>query len=97
MQPSNRTCILLQASNPSCFIIRILLHDLRLYLLPRHGVLYRAWISWRVLGGVLVAVDFEEVVEDDEEHCCCAQEDGERVEGGVGDHYGLLRCSGRCQ
>jgi hypothetical protein len=39
-------------------------------------------------GGVAVAagVDFEEVVEDDEEHGEGAEEDGEGVEGRVGDH-----------
>lgn len=37
-----------------------------------------------------IGVDLEEVVEDDHEHGSAAKEDGERVEGGVGDHGGRL-------
>lgn len=38
-----------------------------------------------VLAGVF-GVDFEEVVENDQEHGGAAEEDGEGVELGVGDH-----------
>lgn len=65
----------------------LLLHNLRLDLIRRHGILDGARISWGVFRGVLVAVDFEVVVEDDEEHGGRAEEDGEGVEGGVGDHF----------
>ena len=42
--------------------------------------LARQWFL-RVLG-----VDFQEVVQDDHQHGGAAEEDGEGVEGGVGDH-----------
>lgn len=35
---------------------------------------------------MLITVDFEKMIEDDHEHCCGAEEEGEGVEGGVGDH-----------
>lgn len=37
-------------------------------------------------GGVILRVDLEEVIEHDEQHGSAAEEDGEGVEGGVGDH-----------
>lgn len=36
---------------------------------------------------MLITVDFEKMIEDDHEHCCGAEEEGEGVEGGVGDHF----------
>lgn len=39
---------------------------------------------------MLITVDFEKMIEDDHEHCCGAEEEGEGVEGGVGDHFFLL-------
>ena len=42
-------------------------------------------LSTKVLAGVF-GVDFEEVVENDQEYCGAAEEDGEGVELGVGDH-----------
>lgn len=41
--------------------------------------------SAKILAGVF-GIDFEEVVEDDQEHGSAAEEDGEGVELGVGDH-----------
>ena len=42
-------------------------------------------LSAEILAGVF-GVDFEEVVEDDQQHGGAAEEDGEGVELGVGDH-----------
>lgn len=39
---------------------------------------------------MLITVDFEKMIEDDHEHCCGAEEEGEGVEGGVGDHFFVL-------
>lgn len=39
---------------------------------------------------MLITVDFEKMIEDDHEHCCGAEEEGEGVEGGVGDHFFLF-------
>lgn len=36
---------------------------------------------------MLITVDFEKMIEDDHEDCCGAEEEGEGVEGGVGDHF----------
>lgn len=36
---------------------------------------------------MFITVDFEKMIEDDHEHCCGAEEEGEGVEGGVGDHF----------
>jgi hypothetical protein len=41
--------------------------------------------SAKILAGVF-GIDFKEVVEDDQEHGGAAEEDGEGVELGVGDH-----------
>lgn len=41
---------------------------------------------------MLITVDFEKMVEDDHEHCCGAEEEGEGVEGGVGDHFFCCFC-----
>lgn len=61
-------------------------------LIPRLNSLSR--FGWHGVGKALLAqhitgvfgVDFEEVVENDHEDGCAAEEDGEGVEGGVGDH-----------
>lgn len=41
---------------------------------------------------MLITVDFEKMIEDDHEHCCGAEEEGEGVEGGVGDHFFCCFC-----
>lgn len=41
---------------------------------------------------MLITVDFEKMIEDDHEHCCGAEEEGEGVEGGVGDHFFVSVC-----
>lgn len=41
---------------------------------------------------MLITVDFEKMIEDDHEHCCGAEEEGEGVEGGVGDHFFVFVC-----
>lgn len=41
---------------------------------------------------MLITVDFEKMIEDDHEHCCGAEEEGEGVEGGVGDHFLFCFC-----
>lgn len=41
---------------------------------------------------MLITVDFEKMIEDDHEHCCGAEEEGEGVEGGVGDHFLVSVC-----
>lgn len=51
---------------------------------------------------MLITVDFEKMIEDDHEHCCGAEEEGEGVEGGVGDHFFCCFCLfsgflGRCE
>lgn len=45
---------------------------------------------------MLITVDFEKMIEDDHEHCCGAEEEGEGVEGGVGDHFFCCFCFSVC-
>lgn len=45
---------------------------------------------------MLITVDFEKMIEDDHEHCCGAEEEGEGVERGVGDHFFVFVCFPVC-